>query len=357
MKRTFKKYFVPHEANDHKPHALRPKVLGFIAAAVLAFEAVFLLNQLSLLPSTGFLASVISSVLVDETNELRVDNDLAVLTPSPVLKAAAQAKANDMAANGYFSHDAPDGKTPWYWFKQAGYAYRNAGENLAINFTDSDDVTRAWMRSPAHKANIVNGSFTEIGIATAEGEYQGKQTTFVVQLFGTPLAAATPPAQAPAPQPVAASAPAETPAPKPTPPSQTPAAPVRTPTPRPAPREIVSPEQTFVAVEVTEAESGTVALAQPESRLVDVAQASTLEQAAASPTRTARDVFLVLGAIVAFALLLKLVYGAARHPHQYAHGAGVIVLILGALALNTYLSLHDAQVLGEAGEIPVSAGR
>ncbi|MFQ5541147.1 MAG: CAP domain-containing protein, partial [Candidatus Paceibacteria bacterium] len=53
------------------------------------------------------------------------------------------------------------------------------------------DVERAWMDSPSHRANILNEHFTEIGIATAEGVYQGRQTTFVVQMFGAPSRSAS----------------------------------------------------------------------------------------------------------------------------------------------------------------------
>jgi hypothetical protein len=91
-----------------------------------------------------------------------------------------------MAQNGYFAHTSPEGKSPWYWFKQGGYVFNYAGENLAVDFSDSADVERAWMNSPTHRSNILNNKFTEIGVATAVGTLNGRQTTFVVQEFGTP---------------------------------------------------------------------------------------------------------------------------------------------------------------------------
>lgn len=140
------------------------------------------------LQRNSYLAAVASRVLVDLTNQERSQTSLASLTINPVLTQAAQAKAHDMATKGYFAHTSPEGITPWHWFSSVGYTYVYAGENLAINFSDSSEVDRAWMNSPAHRANIVNGNFTEIGIATEEGVYNGKQTTFVVQLFGRPVA-------------------------------------------------------------------------------------------------------------------------------------------------------------------------
>lgn len=132
------------------------------------------------------LAAVVASTLVDLTNTDRSVRGLVSLKINPLLVQAAQAKADDMATKGYFSHNSPDGTTPWYWFGTAGYDFETAGENLAIDFFESAEVESAWMNSPTHYANIVNESFTEIGIATAHGMYQGHQTTFVVQLFGKP---------------------------------------------------------------------------------------------------------------------------------------------------------------------------
>jgi hypothetical protein len=131
-------------------------------------------------------AAVVSAVLVDLANADRVSENVGMLSVSPVLVAAAQAKADDMAAKGYFAHVSPEGLDSWHWFRQAGYAFTYAGENLAADFSDSVDVEKAWLASPTHRANLMNGSFTQIGIATAQGTYQGHPTTFVVQMFGTP---------------------------------------------------------------------------------------------------------------------------------------------------------------------------
>ncbi len=131
-------------------------------------------------------AAVISAVLVDMANADRAAQGLGTLMPDPLLTAAAQAKATDMAQKSYFAHFDASGKAPWDWMHEAGYRYAHAGENLAIQFSESGDVQRAWLASPAHRANLLDGRFTQVGIATAEGFYQGQPTTFVVQFFGTP---------------------------------------------------------------------------------------------------------------------------------------------------------------------------
>lgn len=179
-----KKYFIPHKINGYKPHIMREFSVAIIFLLVIALFVIAISNRV--LVGRDFTALVLPKVLVDYTNTDRDLKNYGHLIVNPILEKAAQLKANDMAENSYFAHKSPDGKTPWYWFKQVGYDFSYAGENLAVNFNDSVDVNTAWMNSPGHKANIMNENFTEIGIATADGMYQGRKTTFVVQLFGRP---------------------------------------------------------------------------------------------------------------------------------------------------------------------------
>lgn len=140
--------------------------------------------------SHWLVSTVLPAVVVDLTNEKRSQNHETPLVRSTILDKAAQLKAEDMAKQHYFSHYSPTGVSPWYWFDEAGYVYAYAGENLAVHFTDSKEVIDAWMNSPAHRENIVGSQYTEIGVGTAKGTYEGYDTVFVVQLFGTPAIAA-----------------------------------------------------------------------------------------------------------------------------------------------------------------------
>lgn len=132
------------------------------------------------------LSAIYGSVLVGLVNQDRSNLNLAKLSVNPLLEEAAQLKANDMAEKGYFAHNTPDGKKPWYFMELAGYEYKHAGENLAVNFVDTEEIHRAWMNSRGHFLNIVNPKYTEIGIATSTGYYKGREAIFVVQMFGTP---------------------------------------------------------------------------------------------------------------------------------------------------------------------------
>ncbi|OGG52883.1 hypothetical protein A3H16_03390 [Candidatus Kaiserbacteria bacterium RIFCSPLOWO2_12_FULL_53_8] len=161
-----------------------------LVVVVVLIVALFCISAIQMfVMRSGQTAAVISVVLVDLVNGDRASQSLGTLTINPILTAAAQAKADDMAGKGYFAHNSPDGKDSWYWFKQAGYSFAYAGENLAVDFSDSSDVERAWMDSPLHRENLLDPHFTEIGIAIAQGTFEGHPTTFVVQMFGAPAQA------------------------------------------------------------------------------------------------------------------------------------------------------------------------
>ncbi len=193
-------HMVPHEGNDYRPHLLQRgamvMMLLFIMVSFLAANFQALLWQ----SSDWLVGAVLPAVVVDLTNTERNALDLPQLTRNVLLDQAAQLKAEDMALNSYFSHNSPTGITPWHWFSQAGYPFVHGGENLAVYFTDSKEVVDAWMNSPTHRANIVGTQYREIGVGTAKGIYDGFETVFVVQMFGTPaIAPVVAVAQAPVP--------------------------------------------------------------------------------------------------------------------------------------------------------------
>lgn len=147
----------------------------------------------------GYATNTSISGLVTETNSERSAGGLGALATNSKLNQAAQAKANDMAARNYWSHNTPEGNPPWVFFANAGYDYKAAGENLAYGFDNNDATIVAWMNSPGHRANIMNGEFTEVGfgIANVENYQDTGQQTIVVAMYGSPkVASASSPAPA-----------------------------------------------------------------------------------------------------------------------------------------------------------------
>lgn len=124
--------------------------------------------------------------VVGLVNRERTERGLNVLTQNSRLQTAAQWKADDMIQKDYWEH-FHNGKSPWEWMKEAGYEYLDAGENLAIDFTDIEAMHQAWMNSPTHRDNIINSKYKEVGIGIAKGDFEGHQTIIVVQMFGNPV--------------------------------------------------------------------------------------------------------------------------------------------------------------------------
>jgi uncharacterized YkwD family protein len=91
----------------------------------------------------------------------------------------AQAKAEDMAQNNYFSHTSPTYGTPFEMLKAFGVSYSTAGENIAKGQKSADAVMTAWMNSDGHRKNILGTGYTKLGV----GYVNKNGTTYWVQMF------------------------------------------------------------------------------------------------------------------------------------------------------------------------------
>lgn len=210
----------------HRPHKFRalskPKqlhkrehkhYLPYLPLLVLV-AGTLLINLVQPMQRRGVLAyatNVSQSGLLSATNKERLNKGAPALQPNSSLAAAAQAKANDMIARNYWSHNTPDGKEPWIFIDQTGYKYQKAGENLAYGFLTSDDTVTGWMNSQTHRDNLLDSNFTEVGFGFSNGENfnSNGEETVVVAMYGKPqvLATINQPAPAPTPAPAVATKP------------------------------------------------------------------------------------------------------------------------------------------------------
>lgn len=139
----------------------------------------------------GVNSDLTQQALLDSSNTVRTENNQNSLTLDSKLAAAAQSKANDMVTKNYWSHNSPDGQTPWKFVSAAGYQYQAAGENLAYGFDAASTVTAAWMHSTEHRANLLDTNFSQVGFGVAQSaNFQGDgPQTIVVALYGAPITA------------------------------------------------------------------------------------------------------------------------------------------------------------------------
>ncbi len=268
-------HVIPRRQNDFKPYVLHHRSLWFLSALLIVVKVVAVV-VISFAPPVPVASSAITpDNILSLTNDSREQNGLGALSANSKLARAAQAKADDMLARQYFAHITPDGKQPWDFISATGYAYQAAGENLAINFVQAEEVETAWMNSPGHRANILNTSFREIGIGISTGTYNGNAVIFVVQMFGTPPAVAISPAPKAVSAPKLAPAPKPSPTPKPvatsTPISKSAPKPIAVSKPAPAPKVAVAPTlatQPAPKPTLTASSVPTVQAAQTESKIV-----------------------------------------------------------------------------------------
>lgn len=176
-------YILPYPERDTRARFLKNSALFFYVLVLLGFQLyIYHLSPRIL----GFATDIRVTDLYQLTNQKRTASGALALKVDHRLEKAALAKAQDMFAKNYWAHYAPDGSTtPWQFILSSGYTYKFAGENLAKDFDTSVSVVEAWVASPSHRANLLNGNYSNIGIVAVNGTLLGEETTLVVQMFGT----------------------------------------------------------------------------------------------------------------------------------------------------------------------------
>lgn len=102
--------------------------------------------------------------VVQLVNVERAKNGLSNLTLSTTLSNSARAKSQDMIDKSYFSHTSPTYGSVGDMLKKFGISYTAYGENIAYGQRTPEQVVKAWMESPGHRANILSTHFSKIGV-------------------------------------------------------------------------------------------------------------------------------------------------------------------------------------------------
>ena len=177
--------FLPHRKNSYRPHLVRRQGLASVLVAVAMLLGGY--NYAATGSVLGDKSAITSGGLLAATNKERVSHELTPLKINYDLSEAARLKAVDMLEKQYWDHTSPDGTQPWAWFDKVGYAYTDAGENLAKNFTTDGSVVAAWMASDSHRENILDSKYTEVGFGTIHGTLEGKTAQITVAMYANPV--------------------------------------------------------------------------------------------------------------------------------------------------------------------------
>lgn len=125
-------------------------------------------------------------------NDERKEHDLNSLGFNEDLAYIARIRSQDMAVNGYFGHEEPDGDTFRDRLREYGYEGQNTAENLVKPSAEPDTpivktakrAVSGWMKSPPHRENILIPSFNVEGIGAYVTE---DYTIYITQIFDEKL--------------------------------------------------------------------------------------------------------------------------------------------------------------------------
>ena len=129
-------------------------------------------GQVLTIPGKDTTVEAYDAEVIRLVNEIRVQYGLQPLKTNWELSRVARYKSQDMVDKHYFSHTSPTYGSPFQMMKAFGLSYRTAGENIAYGQRTPQEVVNAWMNSSGHRANILNSSYTQIGVGyVANGNY------------------------------------------------------------------------------------------------------------------------------------------------------------------------------------------
>lgn len=288
--------------------------------------------------------------ILTAVNQQRSLRNLVTLNTNSKLTFAGQSKADDMQARHYFAHIDPDGHYIWDRIMAAGYApYVQLGENLAIEFYDTDSLVAAWMNSPTHRANILQEGFKDDGLGLAFGDNsQGRYHSAIVNTFGT-LASAPKPKKTTAslpPAPPKVSSKPATPPPLPAKPVPAPPPPAAAAQPQTAPVSSVPPKGTEIAVANPDAnfyfpsKNQTIATATPKSQADNKVSAPGIVGNAAGGMKaydSNRYLILIVGLVLLFLAGSDLKQAAEKKLAHVDKKINNLVVLLIALAVIAFM--------------------
>ena len=129
-------------------------------------------GQVLIIPQEDSSVLAFENEVIRLVNEQRSKNGLKPLTANWELSRVARYKSQDMVDHRYFSHTSPTYGSPFQMIRAFGLSFRTAGENIAYGQRTPQAVVNAWMNSSGHRANILNASYTQIGVGyVAAGHY------------------------------------------------------------------------------------------------------------------------------------------------------------------------------------------
>jgi uncharacterized protein YkwD len=170
------------------------RILAVLVSAV-ALVSVAAPAAFSAPSEANWSAAALESGVFRQLNAIRADHGLVPLRVNTRLAAAAEQHSREMADDGYFDHNSVDGTSfsarLARWYPVAGFRSWSVAENMLwwSPSVEPSGAVAKWMRSPMHRANILNPDWRDIGVgvvhtASAGGTYGGRPVTIITTDFG-----------------------------------------------------------------------------------------------------------------------------------------------------------------------------
>lgn len=179
----------------HRPQAMAVRVPvevvsqgkeRWLVLALLALAGSFLLGQQGIIPRTQADQPALGSdeqTLLNIINDYRIGNGLQPFAPSPILVAAAQWMAQDIASRDYFGHTDSLGRDPQQRLAAFGYDYDTwSREILVAGSSDPQVIFNLWLNSPGYKAAILESQHSIVGIARAVQDGSASKWYWVLEV-------------------------------------------------------------------------------------------------------------------------------------------------------------------------------
>lgn len=138
------------------------------------------------LPDVGAVGGMsgLESQMFQLMNAERAANGLGAYTYDASLSRLARIRGHQMIDQGYFGHRDPFGFTMYVeLLNHFGFGFRFAGENLVMNGYSYDVsaslAVEGLMNSPTHRANMLNGNFTRVGVGEVTDGAGGHYYTLI----------------------------------------------------------------------------------------------------------------------------------------------------------------------------------
>jgi uncharacterized protein YkwD len=160
-------------------------LLVVVILGVLTLPAVATAVEPASRPSALGASDITAESILTAMNEYRAKYQLEPLRSELRLTSAAEDRMRDMEDLGYWAHESPDGRSPFFWVRYRAYRFSMVGENLARGYETATVLVESWMDSPGHRSNILGVQYRDVGIAVIDGATTGRSPgRSVVVLFG-----------------------------------------------------------------------------------------------------------------------------------------------------------------------------